>query len=108
LIGSGGLVRRDLLPRWSAIPDPDVNLPPPQILLPHLQRLLNEAIEKELRNRVIQKISKQQTRWLSPVFFIPKPDETFRKITDCSALNIFLHYPSFKMEDQRLLVWILC
>jgi hypothetical protein len=45
--------------------------------------------------------------WVSPIFFVPKPDGTFRKIIDTSALNAFLFSPYFRMEDHRLLFHIL-
>jgi ribonuclease HI len=107
MIGSGALVRRGLLPVWQRRPLTPQDLSHTQILPPHLQLLLDEAVEKELKGKVIQLISKHQARWLSPIFFIPKPDGTFRKIVDSSALNAFLLFPSFKMEDHRMLARML-
>jgi hypothetical protein len=77
------------------------------VLPPHLRRLLEEAIQKELQNNVIRIVQRHEVLWLSPVFFIPKPDGSFRKIVDCLGLNAFLLFPSFLMEDQRLLSQIL-
>jgi hypothetical protein len=107
LIGGGALVRACLQPAWLHTPPTPTDLPVRGTLPPHLQLLLQEAIRKELANRVIRVVSVDEILWISPIFFIPKPDGSFRKIVDCSGLNEFLLCPSFRMEDQRLLAQIL-
>jgi hypothetical protein len=107
LIGSGALVRTGLQPMWSRSPPVPTDLSVHGVLPPPLRLLLEEAIQKELQSRVIQVVDRQLVLWLSPIFFVPKPDGTFRKIVDCSGLNVYLLFPSFQMEDQRLLAQLL-
>jgi hypothetical protein len=89
LIGSGALVRRGLQPAWSRLPSTPSDLSTHGFLPPHLRLLLEEAIQKELENKVIQVVAKHLVLWLSPIFFVPKPDGTFRKIMDCVCWHTF-------------------
>jgi hypothetical protein len=87
LSGGGALVRAGLQPRWLSTPRTPSDLSRLDRLPPHLHRLLSDSVQKELLDRVIVEISLRQALCISPIFFVPKPDGTFRKIIDTSALN---------------------
>lgn len=57
---------------------------------------------REMRDEgVIYRLAREEVRWLSPVFAIPKRDGTFRVIVDYRNLNEHLQAVHFKMESAR-------
>jgi ribonuclease HI len=66
-----------------------------------------EAVLEEVQLGAVRRIRREEVLWEHRTGLVPKPGGKMRKITDCSQLNIFLRKIKFKMEDNRVLQFLL-
>jgi hypothetical protein len=71
----------------------------------HVQMM--EEIQKELKIGVIKEVQLEEVKMLLRTFLIPKKNGEWRKILDCTPVNVYCRDIRFKMEDHRLVVQLL-
>jgi hypothetical protein len=102
------MIERGLQPEWrDQSPDAEVMFCEQPCLAGRRHLLMLEEIKKELEGGVIIEVAKEEVKMLLKVFLVPKKGGEWRKVLDCTPLNVFCCDRRFKMEDQRLLVQIL-
>ena len=62
---------------------------------------LSQEVDTLYRKGAIAPIPRSQERFISPVFLVPKSDESWRTVVNLKALNRFVSAPHFKMESIR-------
>jgi hypothetical protein len=66
-----------------------------------------QQLQVELDEGVIMEVTREQCRYLSPTFLVPKKGGEWRKILDCRGLNRFIQDITFQMEDHRTVAAII-
>jgi hypothetical protein len=69
--------------------------------------LMLGEIQKELDSGIIREVTMDKVSMLLRVFLIPKKQGEWRKILDCTPVNVFCKDKRFKMEDHRVLAQLL-
>ena len=59
---------------------------------------VNIEINKLVTNGVLKEVEHEEDEYISTIFLIPKPDNTYRMILNLKGLNNFVEYKHFKME----------
>lgn len=57
-----------------------------------------KEVQQELQWKCIKQVTPQQAKLILPIFYVPKPDGSFRRVFDARALNNAIQCPSFKMD----------
>ena len=65
------------------------------------KRKIECELERLLRFGAVEYIEKDDVLFSSPIFLVPKPDNSHRLILNLKNLNKFLRCPHFKLEDFR-------
>ena len=60
--------------------------------------LVDIEITKLVTNGVLKEVEHEEGEYISTIFLIPKPDNTYRMILNLKGLNNFVEYKHFKME----------
>jgi hypothetical protein len=68
------------------------------------QEVVNDTIEKWLKEGVIVNANYEDLRWINPIGVVPKLDGGFRVITDCRGVNNHMKKIHFKMENVATLL----
>ncbi len=67
----------------------------------HNAQLIDLEIEKLLKKGVIVQSHPERTEFVSPIFVVPKPDQTIRLILNLKQLNFHIKYRHFKMDNIK-------
>ena len=54
--------------------------------------LVNTEINKLVTNGVLKEVEHEEDEYISTIFLIPKPDNTYRMILNLKGLNNFVEY----------------
>jgi len=80
---------------------PDKNLnPPPHIIKPGQEDIINEEIIRLLKNNAIEETN--DVFYLNQIFLVPKPHGGWRPVVNLKPLNQYLLVEHFKMENLNM------
>jgi hypothetical protein len=101
-IGRAYLIRRGLQPEWKRGPPPsNVHLPMGRIYSGAMHANFCRQLQAELNDGTVVEVRREQCKFLSPTFLVPKKGNEWRKVIDCRRINHHIQDITFQMEDHR-------
>lgn len=66
--------------------------------------ILRKLISDLLNKGAISVVKQSKKQFVSKIFFVPKPDGSYRLILNLKKLNLFVEDKHFKIEDNKVVV----
>jgi hypothetical protein len=101
-IGGAYLIARGLQPEWKGGPPPS-NLNQKGRTAYTGVKHVNycDQLHQEVEEGIVRKVKRENCKFLSPTFIVPKKRGEWRKVMDCREINSFIRDQTFQMEDWR-------
>jgi ribonuclease HI len=103
-IGRAYLIKNGLQPEWKdKPPKPNEERKGRKCYTGVMHVNFVQQLRDELEERIIVRVNREDCKFISPTFLVPKKGGEWRKVVDCRELNKYIRDQTFIMEDHRTL-----